>query len=84
MGHTADAQIESQAVPCKIGAGQSGNWTGFCLSTLCVPCVPVGPVGESWDPSNRAVFYGDLRISDSKVLPCCLVNDSVNYAILNL
>jgi len=38
MNHTADTQIQSQAVLYKICARQSGTGTGFSLSTSSLPC----------------------------------------------
>jgi len=35
---TTDAQVQSQASPCGIYAGQSGIGTGFYSSTLVLPC----------------------------------------------
>jgi hypothetical protein len=82
MDHTEDAQIQSQAVQCKTVAGQSGNGTGFCLSTFCVPCQLDQRVRVGSLPTGQCLF-GDPGVLGRNVLPCCLVNDSVNYGIMN-
>ena len=81
MNHTVDTQIQSQAVQCKICAGQSGTGTGFSLSTSFLPCHL-----EQWvrlgNLPVRQCSFGDLGVLDRKLLTC-LINESVSYGILN-